>query len=113
MAKPLFDVTSTHEARLPDLIPVSQGGIVSKTLIEIGNFKQILFALDAEQELTDHRSPFVACIHLLDGRLHVRVEGTEYDLSANGWLLMPADAPHSLRALSPSRFVLTMVRPQT
>jgi quercetin dioxygenase-like cupin family protein len=110
MAKPLFDDTSARAANLLDLIEVSQGGIVSKTLVESVGIKQVLFSMDADQEISEHRSPYIATVHVLDGGVHVRVGAQDFELSAGAWLLMPANVPHGLRAHVPCRFLLTLLK---
>ena len=110
MAKPLFDATTTHHGNLAELCPVVAGAIVSKPLIDTGALKEILFAMDAGQEISEHRSPFLATVHVLTGRLRMIVSGTAHVLEANSWLSMPPDAPHALLAELPTRFLLTMVR---
>lgn len=110
MAKPLFDVTETVGAEIADLIPIVPGGIVSKALIDTGACKQILFSMDAGQEISEHKAPFPATVHVLEGELDFDVEGAARRMKAGSWLLMPPDAPHGLRALAPCRFLLTLIK---
>jgi quercetin dioxygenase-like cupin family protein len=83
---------------------------VSKTLVDQAGFKQVLFAMDAGQELSEHRAPYLALVQVLDGRLRMRVTGHDYVLEPASWLLMPPDAPHDVRAEQPTRFLLTLVK---
>ena len=112
MAQPLFDGTTVQVQTLAGLIDVVPGGIVSKPLLDVGPLKHVLFAMDAGQELTSHRSPMLATVHVLDGRVRFTVNGTDHDLEAGDWLLMPPDAPHEAKADEPVRFLLTLVRQQ-
>jgi quercetin dioxygenase-like cupin family protein len=110
MAKPMFELNQPAQANLTELIEVQPNATVSKQLLAGDNLRLILFSMDSGQELSEHRSPFTAMIHCLDGDLWVKVGDGEHTLTAGGWLLMPANAPHALRANGPTRFVLTMVR---
>lgn len=110
MAKPLFEVDRSHVGNLLALAEVPAGGILSKTLIDLPAHKQILFAMDAGQEISDHRAPFVATVQMLDGRLRFTVESQEHDLGPHDWVVMPANAPHRLSAVEPTRFLLTLVK---
>jgi len=49
-------------------------------------------------------------VHVLDGRLRFAVGADEREMGPHDWLVMPPDAPHRLRALDPSRFVLTLFK---
>ena len=110
MAKPLFDSKSIEHANLLAAIPVESGGIVSKPLIDTGPLKQVLFAIDAGQDISEHTSPFVATVHVLDGFLRFEVEGRTHEMGPNDWLVMPPNATHSLKALAPVRMLLTLVK---
>ncbi len=110
MTRTLFDGRSVQVAKLTDLIEIPSGGIVSKPVLETDTIKLVLFALDAEQVLSEHSAPFVALVHMLDGVVRFRVHGVDHTLKAHDWLVMPADAPHSVIAERPSRLLLTLVK---
>lgn len=106
----MFDMQHAAAADLADLIDVPEGGTVSKPLIAEGGLRLILFAMDAGQIISEHRSPVLATVHVLTGRLQLTVAGETHDLGPHGWVAMPPDAPHDLEALEPCRFLLTMVK---
>jgi quercetin dioxygenase-like cupin family protein len=66
--------------------------------------------MDAGQEISDHKAPYVATVHVLDGAMQFTVEEQEREMSAGSWLVMPPGAPHALRATRPCRFLLTLVK---
>jgi quercetin dioxygenase-like cupin family protein len=110
MARPLFDAGESRSANLLELTPCVEGATVSKTLLNLAGFKQVVFAMDAHQELSEHRAPYVAIVEVLDGRLRVTIGGAEHALTPAGWLIMPPNAPHAVYAEAPTRFLLTLVR---
>ena len=110
MAKPLFEVDAVHVANLIELVEGVSCGTVSKTLVDQPGFKQVLFAMDAGQQLSEHRAPYLALVQVLDGRLRMRVGGHDHVLEPSSWLLMPPDAPHDVHAQQPTRFLLTLVK---
>ena len=110
MARVLFDTDSIHATNLLELVEVVPGGIVSKPLLETECVKQVLFALDAGQQLSEHTSPSVATVHVLEGTVYLRVDGAEHQLGPHGWLMMPENAPHELRAQEPAHLLLTLVK---
>ncbi len=110
MAQPLFGTEAARAANLLELISIVESGTVSKTLLNEAAFKQVLFAMDAGQELSEHRAPYLALVQVLDGRMRMRVTGELHTLGPMSWLLMPPDAPHNVHAETPTRFLLTLVK---
>ncbi len=110
MATPNFDAKSAQSAELLEFCPVVPGATVSKPLLNLPEGRAVLFAMDAGQELSEHRAPFTAMVHVLDGELHFTVDGQERVMRANSWLVMPPNAPHALRATVASRFLLTLLK---
>lgn len=110
MAQPLFASDTPRAANLLELITVVEAGTVSKTLLNEPAFKLVLFAMDAGQEMSEHRAPYLALIQVLDGRLRMQVAGRSHSLGPASWLLLPPDAPHDAMAETPTRFLLTLVR---
>lgn len=108
--------TAVQTARFAELLkicPVVSGAIVSKALVDRADGKVIIFAMDAGQEMSEHRAPYVATVHVLDGRLRFTVAQDEREMAANDWLVMPENAAHSLVALEPTRFLLTLFKSKT
>jgi quercetin dioxygenase-like cupin family protein len=86
VAAPLFDATSLQFVDLLAACPIVPGAIVSKPLLNLPEGKVVLFAMDAGQEISDHRAPFVSTVQVLDGRLRFTVESTEKLMGrATGW----------------------------
>ncbi len=110
MAKALHNAEQTAHANLLELAPIVEGATVSKPLVDNGTLRQIVFAMDKGQSMSEHRAPFVAVVQVLDGELSFGVDGETRRLAGNDWLVMPADKPHDLDAVEPTRFLLTMVK---
>lgn len=96
--------------KLADLVAYQDGSVVSRqiTKAEAGNVT--LFAFDAGQELSEHTAPFDALVHVLDGEAEVRLAGLPHSLRAGDAIIMPADVPHAVRAVTKFKMLLTMVR---
>ncbi|MFO1078630.1 MAG: cupin domain-containing protein [Planctomycetota bacterium] len=110
MATSLFDAKAIGAANLLEAAPIVPGAVVSKPLVVTPGCKVIVFAMDAGQAISEHKAPFVATVHVLDGELGFRVAGEERVLRAHDWLVMPPDAPHDLVAVRPTRFVLSLLK---
>ena len=110
MAKPLYTTDQTRHANLVELIDIASGAIVSKPLIDTGPIKQILFSMDVEQEISQHKAPFPAMVQVLSGRLRFGIDGKDREMGAHDWVLMKPNEPHDLTALEPTRFMLTLIK---
>lgn len=110
MPAPLFDASTPQFTNLTQACPVVPGATVSKPLVNIREGRVVIFSMDAGQEISEHRVPFAATVHVLDGRLHFTVGDKDKEMAAGDWLIMPPDAEHRLTALEPTRFVLTLFK---
>ena len=96
--------------RLIDLVNYQEGAVVSRTLVNRATGTVTLFAFDEGQGLSEHTAPFDALAHLLEGEAEISVAGKPLRAAAGEAVLMPANQPHSLKALSRFKMVLTMIR---
>ncbi len=110
MATPLLDGTKPEFVELLATCPIVAGATVSRALLNTPDGRVIVFAMDAGQEMSEHRAPFMASVQVLDGRLKFGVDGKDREMRANDWLIMPPNAPHRLLAIEPTRFVLTLFK---
>lgn len=110
MAKPLYSTDQTQYANLVALIDIASGAIVSKPLIDTGSLKQILFSMDAGQDISQHKAPYAAMVQVLSGQLRFGVGGESRQMGPHDWVLMKPDEPHDLSALEPTRFLLTLIK---
>jgi quercetin dioxygenase-like cupin family protein len=96
--------------RLIDLVNYQEGAIVSRTLVHRATGTVTLFAFDEGQSLSEHTAPFDALAHLLEGEAEIVVSGKPLLTKAGEAVLMPANQPHSLKALRKFKMLLTMIR---
>ena len=95
---------------MADLVAYNEGSVVSRqiTKAEAGNVT--LFAFDKDQELSEHTAPFDALVHVLDGETEIRISGKPFHLKTGDAIIMPADEPHAVKALTRFKMLLTMIR---
>lgn len=102
---PVAEVT-----RLAELVNYQQGAVVSRTILHRATGTVTLFAFDEGQGLSEHTAPFDALAHLLEGSAEIVVSGKRLSTHAGEAVLMPAHQPHSLKALTKFKMLLTMIR---
>jgi len=98
---------------LTETLPISQGAIASRPLIDLPNdLKLVFFAMDAGQEISAHTTPFPATVLCVAGGLEVMVDGVWSKLAPGDRKDLPKGLPHGVKAVEPSHWLLTMLRGQ-
>ncbi len=105
MEKPAAQVT-----KLVNLADYQEGSIVSRTISDKKTGTVTFFAFDKGQGLSEHTAPFDALVYLLDGEAEITISGNPFNLRAGEMVIMPANAPHALKAITRFKMVLTMIR---
>jgi quercetin dioxygenase-like cupin family protein len=98
------------KASLLDMVGYQEGAVVSKTLIDKKTGTVTLFAFGDGQGLSEHTAPFDALVQVLDGEVDISIAGQAFRLKPGEIIVMPANEPHALKAISPFKMMLTMIR---
>jgi quercetin dioxygenase-like cupin family protein len=93
-----------------ELVAYQNGAVVSKTLVEKETGTVTLFAFDEGQALSEHTAPFDALVQVTDGEAEIRIAGEPHRVAAGEMIIMPANQSHALKALTPFKMMLTMIR---
>src|ERR1019366_5019118 len=96
--------------RLIDMVNYQEGAVVSRILMKRATGTITLFAFDEGQGLSEHTTPFDAVAQLLEGEAVITISGTPIPAKAGDSVLMPANQPHALKAISRFKMLLTMIR---
>ena len=96
--------------RVADLVNYQDGSVVSRTIVKHATGTVTLFAFDDGQGLSEHTAAFDAVAHVLEGEVEVTVSGKVLRTTAGEAVLLPANQPHALKALSQFKMLLTMIR---
>ncbi len=83
---------------LADAVQVSAAGIVSRTVLQTPELRAVLFAFDADQELTSHTSRRRAVVQVLSGTCDFFFAGAWHRLETGALLHLPPGHPHAVRA---------------
>ncbi|MFV1963478.1 MAG: cupin domain-containing protein [Acidimicrobiia bacterium] len=100
----------TEALDLATLITPTEKGIASRVLARSGGGNVTLFAFDAEQELSEHTTPFDAFVIVLEGELVMTIGGEPVPATPGTIVRMPANVPHAVHAPEPSKMLLVMLR---
>jgi quercetin dioxygenase-like cupin family protein len=97
-------------AALDGLIDYQTGAVVSRTLIDKPAGTVTLFAFDKGQGLSEHTAPFDALVSVLDGEVEITITGKPGRVKQGEMMIMPANQPHALKAISRFKMMLVMVK---
>jgi len=92
------------------LVSYQTGSIISRTLIDRKIGTITLFSFDEGQGLSEHTVPYDAFVHIIDGRAEVTIDGKPQQVDSGEFIIMPANIPHSLKAVEPFKMMLVMIR---
>jgi quercetin dioxygenase-like cupin family protein len=95
---------------LNGLTSYQDGSVVSRTLLDRKIGTITLFSFDAGQGLSEHTAPYDAFVQVFDGTAEITINGTVHKVSAGEILIMPANAPQSLKAVERFKMLLVMIR---
>ena len=96
--------------RLGDLVNYQEGAVVSRTLVKRQTGTVTAFAFDAGQGLSEHTAAFDALVQMIEGKAEITVAGKPLRVEAGEAVLLPANQPHAVAALTPFKMLLTMIR---
>lgn len=95
---------------LKNLVAYQAGTIASRMIVtkEAGNIT--VFAFDEGESLSEHTAPFDAVLTVLDGEAEITIGGTPFRLEEGETIIMPANIPHAVSAVTRFKMMLTMIR---
>jgi len=96
--------------KLADLADYQEGAIVSRTIINRKTGTVTFFAFDQDESLSEHTAPFDALVYILDGEAKITISGKSFSVKKDEMIIMPANEPHSLKAVKRFKMLLVMIR---
>ena len=93
-----------------DIIDYQENAVVSRTIVDKNSGSVTFFAFANGQGLSEHSAPYDAFVYILDGEAEVIISKKSYKLQKDEMIIMPANEPHSLSALTQFKMMLVMIR---
>lgn len=95
---------------LLDLLQYQDNAIVSRVLLKNKGGTVTLFAFDAGEGLSEHTAPFEALVVVTDGEAEIQINGESFQVREGETIILPANQPHALKAVSKFKMLLIMMR---
>lgn len=96
--------------KLKDVADYQDHAVVSREIIQKPAGTMTVFAFDKGEGLSEHTAPFDAAVYILEGEAEIRIDGKPYVVSEGEMIIMPANRPHALRAVSRYKMLLVMIK---
>ena len=96
--------------KLKDVANYQDHSVVSREIIQKPAGTMTVFAFDKGEGLSEHTAPFDAAVYILEGEAEIRIDGKPYAVKEGEMIIMPANKPHALRAVTQYKMLLVMIR---
>jgi len=96
--------------KLKDTATYQEHSVVSREIIQKPSGTMTVFAFDEGEGLSEHTAPFDAAVYMLEGEAEIRIEGTPYSVREGEMIIMPANKPHALKAITRYKMLLVMIK---
>ena len=103
-------VDMTRVFKLKDVADYQEQSVVSREVIRKPNGTMTVFAFDNDEGLSEHTASFDAVVYILEGEAEIRIDGIPYVVKEGEMLIMPANKPHALRAITRYKMLLMMIK---
>ncbi len=103
-------IAGAQPVSLSSLINYQEGSVVSRVILKREKGNVTLFAFDEGQGLSEHTSPFDALVQAVEGEAEITVAGQPIALKLGQVVLLPAEKPHAVKAITRFKMVLTKIR---
>lgn len=95
---------------LSDLVKYQENAVVSSEIIKKDIGTVTVFAFDKGQGLSEHIAPFDALVNIIDGQAEITISGKPFIVKEGEMIIMPANKPHSLKAVEKFKMLLVMIK---
>jgi len=95
---------------LESLMDYQTDSVVSKTIIGKKAGTVTMFAFDKDQGLSEHTAPYDAMVYMVDGEAQITISGKPIIVKKGEMVILPANEPHALEALSKYKMLLIMIK---
>ncbi len=93
-----------------ELLSYQPKSVLSRVLLKKNTGTITVFAFDKGEGLSEHTAPFEAFVQILDGEAEITISAKPVTLKTGEMIIMPANEPHSLKAITPFKMLLVMIR---
>lgn len=95
---------------LKDIVSYQDGTVASRMLVNKKAGSITIFSFDENEGLSEHVAPYDAVLTVIDGECEVWIAGHTFPMKEGETIILPANVPHALSAITKFKMVLSMIR---
>ncbi len=103
-------VNNVDVVNLPAALEYQESSVISRVLLKNAGGTITLFAFDEGEGLSEHKTPFDAFLNVIEGSARIRIADREHELGAGDSILLPANIPHAVDAVTKFKMLLVMIK---
>jgi quercetin dioxygenase-like cupin family protein len=100
----------THFSDLAQEAQPPDKGILSRTLVNDGRLKVVLFGFAQGEELSEHTASMPAVLHFLQGEARLTLDDDAVEAKSGTWVQMPRGMRHSIQARTAVVMLLLLLK---
>jgi quercetin dioxygenase-like cupin family protein len=104
----MVDVADVFNLR--NLAAYQEHSVVSREIVRKTSGTMTIFAFDKGEGLSEHTAPFDAVVYILEGEAEILIDGKPYSVKEGEMIIMPANKPHALKAITRYKMLLVMIK---
>ena len=93
-----------------DLAAYQEHSVVSREIVRKPAGTMTVFAFDEGEGLSEHTAPFDAAVYIIEGEARITIDGKPHSVRGGEMIIMPANKPHALKAVTRYKMLLVMIR---
>ena len=93
-----------------DIVNYQENAVVSRTILDKSVGSVTFFAFADGQGLSEHSAPYDALVYITEGEAEIVISGKPNRLKKDEIIIMPANEPHSLSAITKFKMMLVMIK---
>ena len=102
--------TDTAVVNLAAALQYQPKSVISRVMLKNAGGTITLFAFDQGEGLSEHKTPYDAFVNVVEGEVRIRIAEETHSLKAGDSLILPADVPHAVDAVTQFKMLLTMIK---
>ena len=103
-------MNETDIVNLSTALQYQKGSVISRVLLKNAGGTITLFAFDEGEGLSEHKTPYDAFVNVVEGTTRIRIADRDHSLGAGDSLLLPANIPHAVDAVTKFKMLLVMIK---
>lgn len=102
--------SDTSVVNLFSALEYQESSVISRVLLKNAGGTITLFAFGQGEGLSEHKTPYDAFLNVIEGEARIRIAESDHTLSAGDSIILPANIPHAVDALTRFKMLLVMIK---